>query len=263
MTGAALSTIEKAKGPRNRSRAFARAQRHSRWVRFCKVAIPLGALVGIGGVGFVALFDPFRSVEGLTLGPVSVSGTQVTMEAPKLTGYRDDLRPYEVTASEAVQDVRKPNLVELKNMKARIVTDDQGGAAHLEATSGTLDTRTEKMELRENVRVRTDSGQEALLRSASINFKAGTVVSKEPVTVSLGNGVIKANGLTVTDHGKVMHFQGRVQTVFESADPAAQGRAGKSERDGAAPAPVVPPLSSGMNLFAPVPVQAEPTSLRP
>ena len=42
--------------------------------------------MGVGGVAFVALFDPFRSVEGLTLGPISVSGTQVTMEAPKQIG---------------------------------------------------------------------------------------------------------------------------------------------------------------------------------
>jgi lipopolysaccharide export system protein LptC len=258
VNGAAQDTTENGRTRRSRSRAFARAQRHSRWVRFYKIAIPLGAVVGIAGVGFVAFFDPFRSVEGLTLGPVSVSGTQVTMEAPKLTGYRDDSRPYEVTASAAVQDVRKPNLVELKNMKARIVTDDQGGAAHLEATTGILDTRTEKMELRDNVRVRTDAGQEALLRSASVNFKAGTVVSKEPVTVSLGNGVIKATGLTVTDNGKVMHFKGRVQTVFE-------GNAAGTAKGAPAGTQKIEPLSSaGTSLFAPVPTaQAEPTSLRP
>jgi lipopolysaccharide export system protein LptC len=240
-------------GPRsrNRSRAFARAQRHSRWVRFYKVAIPLGAVVGMVGVGLVAYLDPFRSVEGLTLGPVSVSGTQVTMESPKLTGFRNDSRPYEVTASSAVQDVKKPNLVELKDMRARIVTDDQGSAAHLEADFGLLDTRTEKMELRQNVRVRTDAGQEALLRSALVNFKAGTVVSKEPVTVSLGNGVIKATGLTVTDNGKVMQFKGRVQTVFE----ASSGESGS-------PAPAAPAQPSLLSAPATA-AEAQPTSFRP
>ena len=119
--------------PPPRSRAFARARRHSRWVRFYKVAIPVGAVVGALGIGFFALFNPFRHIEGLSVGPVSVSGTQVTMEMPKLTGFRNDSRPYEVTASAALQDVRRPNFVELKQLKARIVTDDQGGAARLEA----------------------------------------------------------------------------------------------------------------------------------
>ena len=41
------------------------------------------------------------------------------------------------------------------------------------------------------------------------------MVSNEPVTVSFGNGIIEADGLEVTDNGKVMHFKGRVRTVFE------------------------------------------------
>jgi lipopolysaccharide export system protein LptC len=245
-------TNETVRTSKARSRAFVQARRHSRWVRFYKLAIPVGAVVGVVGVTFIAFFDPFRKVEGLTLGPVSVSGTQVTMEAPKLTGFRNDSRPYEVTATAAVQDVRKPNLVELKNMKARIVTDDQGGAAHLEAMVGVLNTKTERMELRHHVKVRTDSGQEALLQSASVNFKAGTVVSKEPVTVSLGNGVIRATGLEVTDNGKVLHFKGRVQTVFENVSQQAA-----PDAPPAAPAAVSP-------ISAPTPsAQAEPTRLHP
>ena len=209
--------------PPPRSRAFARARRHSRWVRFYKVAIPVGAVVGALGIGFFALFNPFRQIEGLSVGPVSVSGTQVTMEMPKLTGFRNDSRPYEVTASAALQDVRRPNFVELKQLKARIVTDDQGGAARLEAATGFLDTQKEQMELRQDVRVRTDSGQDVKFRSAFVDFKAGTVVSNEDVTVSLANGVIEATGIEVKDNGKVFHFRGRVRTVFEAPERQAEG----------------------------------------
>jgi lipopolysaccharide export system protein LptC len=211
-----------AMAPAPRARAIASARRHSRMVWFFKRAIPLGAILGVLGVGFFAFFDPFRHVPGVTVGPVTVSGTQVTMELPKLTGFKDDSRPYEVTASAALQDVRQPNLVELKDLKARIVTDDQGNAARLEANSGVLDTRKEQMELRQSVRVRTDSGQDVQLRSAQVDFKAGTVVSNEPVTVSLANGVIQAQGLEVKDSGKVLHFRGRVSTVFESVQESAQ-----------------------------------------
>src|SRR5918994_675638 len=111
-----------------RSRAFARARNHSRRVRFFKRAIPLGATLGVVAIGLATWFNPFRNIEGLTVGPVSVSGTHVTMESPRLTGFRNDSRPYEVTASSALQDVRRPNIVELKDLRARIVTDDQGGA---------------------------------------------------------------------------------------------------------------------------------------
>jgi lipopolysaccharide export system protein LptC len=206
-----------------RSRAFAKAKRHSRWVRFYKIAIPLGSVLGALVVAVFAFFNPFRQIEGLSVGPISVSGTQVTMELPKLTGFKNDNRPYEVTASAALQDVRKPNLVELKELKARIVTDDQGNAARLEAASGLLDTQKEQMELRQDVRVRTDGGQDVKLRSAFVDFKAGTVVSNEDVRVSLANGVIDAAGLEVRENGKILHFKGRVRTVFDNADPGPKG----------------------------------------
>lgn len=246
------SAIEGGPAPARHSRAYAKAQRHSRRVRFYKRAIPLGAVVGIVVVGVIAVFDPFRQVEGLTVGPVSVSGTQVTMESPKLTGFKNDSRPYEVTASAAMQDVRQPNLVELKDLKARIVTDDQGSAARLEAAIGVLDTQKERMELRDDVRVRTDSGQEVQLRSASVNFKAGTVVSNEPVTVMLGNGVIKADSLEVEESGKVLHFIGRVRTTFDGAsEPAAiSSSSAPSATGSASPGPAVPST-------------AQPTDLRP
>src|SRR5690242_16981506 len=104
--------------PAERSRAFRKARRHSRWVRFAKFAIPFGSVLGMAAVGFVAYYDPFRKIEHLSFGSVGVSGTHVTMESPKLTGFKNDNRPYEVTASEATQDVRKPDLVQLKDLKA-------------------------------------------------------------------------------------------------------------------------------------------------
>ncbi len=231
----------RAAAPVPRARAIAAARRHSRTVWLLKRVIPLGAVLGVVAVGFFAFFNPFRVVENVSVGPVSVKGTQVTMELPKLTGFKDDQRPYEVTASAATQDVRQPNLVELKDLKARIVTDDKGNAAKLEAASGVLDTQKERMELRQSVRVRTDSGQDVQLRSAEVDFKAGTVVSNEPVRVSLANGVIDAAGLEVKDSGRVLHFRGRVSTVFESvqegADPTPTGSTGGPVAEAQPPAP--------------------------
>ena len=235
--------------PAKRSRAFNKARRHSRWVRLAKIAIPLGSLLGMGAVGFVAYYDPFRKIENLSFGAIGVSGTNVTMASPKLNGFKNDNRPYEVTASAATQDVRKPNLVELKDLRARIVTDDKGSIARLEASVGILDTQKEQMNLRRDVRVRTDSGQEAQLRSAFVDFKAGTVVSNEPVTVNLGNGVINAAGLTVTENGKIFHFKGRVSSTFAPQAPNGAANAAPNS-----PAPAV---------GSPAAPAAQPTSVRP
>jgi lipopolysaccharide export system protein LptC len=225
----------------SRLRDFSRARRHSRWVRFAKIAIPLGSVIALGVVILLAYFNPFRNIEGLSVGAIGVSGTQVTMESPKLTGFRNGSQPYEVTATQATQDVRKPNFVELQDLRARVVTDDKGSAARLRASFGVLDTQKEQMNLRDDVQVHTDSGQQVNLRSAFVDFKAGRVLSEEPVTVTLSNGLIEATGLEVTENGKVMHFKGRVRTTFANgeSDPSSPPAAGDS----------TPP--------------AQPTSLRP
>lgn len=203
-----------------RAREHARARRHSRLVRALRRAIPFGA--GLAIVVYVALgaLNPLRKLDvAVSVGPIGVSGTKVTMENPRLTGYRKEGRPYEVTAAVALQDVRKPTLVELRQMRGRLATDDNGGVAHIEARSGLFDTAKESMELTDDIRLWTEAGQEMRLRSAAVDFKGGTVRSKDPVSVGFPEGSIDAESLEVADGGKSLAFVGRVRAVF-SGEPA-------------------------------------------
>ncbi len=202
-----------------RARAYDQARRHSARVRFYKRVIPIGTAVAVAALVAFALAAP-SGPAGLSLGPISFSGTKVTMERPKMTGFHKDKRPYEVTATSATQDVRKPNVIELNQMRGRLVIDDNGTAARLEAATGIFDTTREHLDLRKDVRVTTDAGHEARLNSAAIDFKAGTVVSREPVTVTLTGASVEAQGLEISDNGKVLTFTGRVRTVIE---PEAKG----------------------------------------
>jgi lipopolysaccharide export system protein LptC len=234
-----------------RARAYDQARRHSARVRFYKRVIPIGIVTAVALLGAFMLVGPSGSLGGLTLGPLSFSGTKITMESPKMTGFHKDSRPYEVTAISATQDVRKPNVIELNQMRGRLVVDDNGTTARLEAATGIFDTSREHLELRRDVRVTTDAGHEARLQSASIDFKAGTVFSREPVTVTMTNGTVEAQGLEITDNGKVLTFKGRVRTVFE-----AEAADGRRPADRVAETSVAQPGSAA----AP---QAQPTSLRP
>jgi lipopolysaccharide export system protein LptC len=209
-------TAPTARSARAGSRAYRRARRHSAWVRVLRFAIPLGAALAVGAVATIAIFDPLGRMGGLSLGPVSLNGTKITMEKPRLTGYRKDNRGYEVTAAAAFQDVRKPTIVELKDMKGRMAMDEAGAQAHLEAAFGTFDSQKEHLELQREVYVRTDNNQQAWLKSARIDFKAGTLASKEPVKVSIPGTTIEADAVDITDSGKVISFIGRVRTMFEN-----------------------------------------------
>lgn len=204
--------------PPSRLRVYSQARRHSAFVRVLRGVIPLGALVAIGLV-VVTFFDPFGQLRGLKLGPFSLSGTKVAMENPRLTGYRKDNRGYEVTADTAYQDIRKPTVLELVSMRARLTMDDNGGSALLVAATGIFDTQSEQLELKRDIHVTMNDGQEAFLASASIDFKGGTVVSTEPVRVKMTNGTIEAAGLRIAENGKSVTFSGRVHALF--SEPAA------------------------------------------
>lgn len=217
-------SVETAAVPRREARAYRQARRHSRRVRWLRRTILALAVVAVGGMGAYAVLDPFgRPTAGLSLGPVSVAGSKIVMESPRLTGFRKESRGYEVTASAALQDIRKPGLIELKGMKARLTLDAAGRIGHLEAATGLFDTQKEHLDLASDIRLWTDDGQEARLTSAAIDFKAGNAVSRESVIVTLPNGTVEADGMEIADNGRVISFIGRVRTLVQGSDRQQQG----------------------------------------
>lgn len=203
-----------------RSRVHAHAYRHSGRVRQLRRLIPLVA--GGSTVALLAyLFNPFAAVvPGVSVGAVTLAGSKVKMENPRLSGFRKGNRAYEVTAEAALQDVRKPSQIELQQMRGHIATDDQGGIARLSAASGLFDSAREALDLKNNIRVWTDKGEEARLQTAAIAFKTGAIVSKDPVTVTTAKGTVDADGLDVVENGKVISFIGNVHVHInpDSAD---------------------------------------------
>src|SRR5262245_107092 len=121
-TAASSTHAWKASGPRDFARLIRGARRHSAHVRFLRKAIPVGAAGGIAVVTLLSWFNPLRAVSELpvTLDKVVVSGTKVTMEAPKLNGFTRDNRAYTVTAEAATQDLTKPTLPELTSIRGKL-----------------------------------------------------------------------------------------------------------------------------------------------
>ncbi len=179
-----------------------------------KRAIPVGAVAAVALVLVITLFNPFASVGGLSIGPVNVSGTRIVMESPRMTGYQDGNRPYEVTATQASQDVRTPHLVDLVDLRARVTADAEGNVVRVEAATGLFDTQAELLTLQRDVRVTSTLGYTANLDSATVDFVAGTVVSEEKVRVGIGTGVIEADSLTLIEGGEIITFVGGVTSTF-------------------------------------------------
>ncbi|MEE7450420.1 lipopolysaccharide-assembly, LptC-related protein [Methylobacterium radiotolerans] len=208
-----------------RTRAHARAFRHSGRVRAMRRLIPV---VAGGSVALLLayLFNPFAAqLPGVSVGPVTLAGSKVRMENPRLSGFRQGTRGYEVTADAALQDVRKPSQIELQQMRGHIATDDQGGIARLSAASGLFDTAREALDLKDDIRIWTDKGEEARLRSAAVAFKTGSISSQEPVTVSSPRANVKADTLDVVENGKRISFVGNVHVVIANEDQAEKPQA--------------------------------------
>lgn len=199
---------------RSRPDAYTAAAHHSGHVRLLRRAIPIGAAVAVALLIVVSVFNPFGGLQGISMGPISMTGTKVTMEQPKLTGFRKDNKPYEVTAVAAAQDVRKPNIVELQQITARLGMDSEN-SAHLEAETGVYDMKAEQLKLAGAIKVKTDSGYHALLSSAQVDFKGGGVVTREPIKITLSDGsTVDANSMDLSDNGKRITFEGQVRTVL-------------------------------------------------
>ncbi|MDC7784224.1 LPS export ABC transporter periplasmic protein LptC [Rhodoplanes sp. TEM] len=205
-------------------RRFRKARRHSRFIRIMRIAIPAG-IVAVGGVLVVAVFfNPFQPIEAqIDPGKLVVSGTKITMELPRLAGFTADQKPYELTAQAASQDLTKPSLLELKELKAQVQTDDQG-AITVTAVNGLYDTKQDNLKLTENILVRTGKGFEARLQEAVLDVKKGTIVSEQPVAVRIPNGTVDANRLDISDGGSVVRFsKGVLTTLNIGADLATIG----------------------------------------
>jgi lipopolysaccharide export system protein LptC len=205
-----------------RAAAFAAAARHSKLVRFLRVAILVGAAGAIAILAIIAIFDPFghlaaeASVNGLSL-----DGTKVMMDRPKLAGFRKDGRPYLVTADRALQDVLHPTMVELRGVNAEVGIAGSG-ASKVTADTGVYDTTNERMEISSNVHVKSDQ-YDVRLQSANIDFKAGVYVSHDPVSVVTSGGTtINADQVAATDNGRQLTFEGHVRSVLQIGDAAAR-----------------------------------------
>jgi len=217
-----------------RLRAFEAARRHSGRVRLLRWVIPLVALAALTALAGVLVFDPFRNLPGnVSVSRVGLNGQRIVMEQPKLSGFRKDGRQYDVNATSAIQDIKKPNLIELHDLDARIGLA-ANGTAHITAANGLYDSGRETMDLKDNVRLRTDSGYDAILMSASIDLRAGDVVSNDPVSVVMKNATIAADSLKLIDNGALIRFEGHVKSTFQP-DAGSGAAPREPQPDGSSP----------------------------
>ena len=208
-------------GGRDPERLFRRAMRHSRRVRMLRRTIPTLVVLILGATVLIRWLDPMRVLARLPVSAdgVVISGTKITMAAPKLSGYTNDSRRYEMTAQSAAQDIAKPSVIELNIVRATIEQADKTPFT-ISAAGGVFDRTSGMLTLSRDVRA-TTSGIEVMLEEAVVNTGTNEVVSDKPVEVKTQHGTIKSSRLEVTGGGEVITFIGAVTVFIPAAEPEA------------------------------------------
>jgi lipopolysaccharide export system protein LptC len=191
---------------------FRAAARHSRFVRFLRLAIPVGILLVAAVIVVATFFNPFRLIAAFPIDPgkISLSGTKIVMELPRLNGFTSDSRPYELTARAAAQDITKPDILELKDINALVELKD-GQHVTIKSINGIYDTKGELLKLNDHIVLTSSSGYEGYLSEATVNVTTGYIVSEHPVEVKLLNGWLNSNRLEVMENGDLIRFGGGVE----------------------------------------------------
>ncbi len=205
-------------GRGDEDRVFRTAVRHSRCVRFLRVAIPASvAVLVLAALAATTWLKPLRVLTKvpIELGHLVVSGTKITMQQPRLAGFTSDNRQYEMTAQAAAQDLTKPDIVELQGVRA--IMELQGKVSYdTTANTGIYNSRTELLTLQQNVVVTSSTGFQARLSEAVIEIRSGKIVSEKPVEVKALEWTVQANRLEVADSGEFIRFDRGVTMTLMS-----------------------------------------------
>lgn len=208
-------------GRGDNARAFRAARRHSRAVRILRVAVPLAVVLGFGGIFLIIYLNPLRMLAKLPVdaGNLVVSGTKITMEKPHLSGFTHDERAYELSADAAKQDLTKPDLIELRNIHAKVQMQDKS-SMEMSAATGVYNSKSETLKLDQNIVLSSTTGYSGQLSEALVDIRKGHVVSEQPVAVRMLKGTLNAKRLEIIDSGDLVRFDGGVTMTLMLSDAA-------------------------------------------
>jgi lipopolysaccharide export system protein LptC len=216
-------------GPRGFERPLYLARRHSRLVRRLRWAVPAAAVLGVGLLAMSSVLSRINIPKLPRI--VGISGTKLTMEVPHIGGFTRDGREYKMSAASAVQDLTKPDILELSDIKGTTVTKDNQ-TIELSAVAGLYATKSQLLTMTNGINITTSDGKHAVLSEAQIETQKGNVVSNKPVKVLFPNGDLRADGVEIFNNGELMHFFGAVVLNTVGHSPAGPARDSKVSKGG-------------------------------
>lgn len=182
---------------------------YSRFIKAMRYALPilaLGLIVVV--ITWSEIDDKIVAIPKEELLPSSdtiIGQTEVTN--PHFESVDEFNQPITVVADQALQNQNNPDLINLTNPIADFKTE-KGNAMHIEAQSGTLEQKEEKLFLQHNVKINHDDGYLVEAEELRINMKTKQAFSDKNITISSEKAVINAQGLDGNMEAGILIFKG-------------------------------------------------------
>lgn len=244
-----------------RARAFKRARWNSRYVRILRVALPVLSVALLSSYGLflntrLAAPDDDAANAKFTFDGPEVSLTSAGLKNPKYEGFNKDGSRYVVTAARAKSDFRPGSPIQLEDINGQIF-DLDGGATRLVSKDGVYDQKAGTLKLSNGIEIVGTNGLIAKLVTAEIATKAGTVMSRDPVEVSLPAGVVVARALDLDTKARTARFDDGVQARFKPPKPPDKAAANAKPASGKAKSAGIVDFGLGSGSDTPITITAK------
>ena len=189
---------------------YRRARQRSRLVRWLRITLPTLAVLTLAIFGGVAWYMTSNVGALFSLSGLSIDNKSLTIEKPRVSGFKGTSQAYDISAARAVQDLSNPKVVRLES-----ITGVFGLAgATVAATKGTWDGGKETLALSEGLSLETKTGYHVTLTDALVSLKEQSLTSSKPITIKGKAGDLTADTVTITKGGKQAVFEGNVKVTY-------------------------------------------------
>ena len=212
-------------GSSSTEQRFRREKRHSRNVRWLKLALPaLAVLMTLGLVGksVIASMGEVR----IDLLNSTIEGGKLVMANPHVEGVNSQNRRYEIRAARAVQSITNDKRVDLSDISVRLpMGTDQW--VDIAAPVGVMWRSANTLNLTKPIDIRTTDGIVARLGWGNLDMSTGDFEAKASVKVERDGSSVTSDKLQVTQGGTVLTFMNNVKVSIRpgqmKAAPATNG----------------------------------------
>lgn len=195
-----------------KSKTYSNAQAHSRRVRFVKRLLPVFAIIAVGGIATSMFSSRIAPDVAIDLPDSTISDGKLVMANPNLDGFTKDDRPYSVTATRAIQDLKDQTALELETLRAEVELKD-GQVAVLTSDTGTFNSEANTLKLPNNATLKMSGGMVAQMGEADIDIQSGDVLASQSVKIVDSLTTITSQSMIIEDGGKRIVFDEKVRLV--------------------------------------------------